>query len=858
VTLLESLLDAIVRLEGDALVMHVGEKPYVVTTSSAMHAFRGPLAWGQVELSSRILTPDAVLNMVGQILPVDQRHALEEVGAVEHPIDSPAGVADRFTVVAARGGDDIWLEVRRHPALVERDTYVALENRSSETAAAATPETPSTAVGLQEPPSNGQDPTHSAVTSRAPLEPSESAGGVTSTDVQNPAPASASKRSGIEERVPVLDEVTLHDTEHVERILIPLQEGESETGSAATDGALEIVEPEAQHSPTQEDVESILAATAAALLSASMTSDPAGLGSEFTHVTDGGVPEQPFEVVTEDSELAEQSEFDEDSVDLTAALDEMPAVSWSPAQTEGPASQAVAEHVDAAAPEPMKDYETVITPVSAAASPLDVASAAGEPDTLAESDEFAARESVSESEAAAATEETAHQGLPSPQETGIQQIVRPETHDDRDEQDFIQPEIAVEKTASMSAAESTQAVPTQRIAAAASAGTPSGVVAAIGRSGRPERPASGRRVDDESAVEMLRTAADRGASTVYVVAHTKPMIRVDGAISVLDDSTTPTEADIERLVSTLEPHRAAGSSAQAPTEWISEVPQIGRVRCVTFRDHRGPGIIFRLTPARSISADHLNLPPQIRELATLTEGLVLVTGARGSGKSTLLNSFVDLINGSRGEHVIMVETAIGFVHESKRSFVSQREVGDDVAAAATAASAALREDPDVLILEDVKSGDVVKAALQAAESGRVVFLSMTSPSSAAAIEAVANLVPAADRTPLRASLAAVLRAVVAQVLLRKASGGHVAARELLLNSPAVAASIQQGEWSGLGAALQDGAQHGMVRLNDSLAALIKDGTVHGTEVYRRVPDPQGLLSSLARDGIDISFADRLA
>jgi twitching motility protein PilT len=252
------------------------------------------------------------------------------------------------------------------------------------------------------------------------------------------------------------------------------------------------------------------------------------------------------------------------------------------------------------------------------------------------------------------------------------------------------------------------------------------------------------------------------------------------------------------------------------------------------------------------------MSPQIRELAALTDGLVLVTGGRGSGKSTLLNSLVDLINGSRGEHVITVETAIGFVHESRRSFVSQREVGDDIGTAAAAASAALREDPDVLVIEDLKSGDAVTTALQAAESGRLVFVSISAPSSAGALEAVVNLVPAAERAAVRASLAAVLRGAVAQLLLRKSTGGHVAARELLLNSPAVSASIKQGESSGLGVVIEEGARHGMLRLNDSLAALIKEGTVHGAEVYRRAPDRAGLLASLARDGVDTSFAERLA
>lgn len=158
-TLLDSLLDAIVRLDGDALVMHVGEKPYVVTTSSAMNAYRGPLAWGQVELSSRVLTPDAVLSMVGQILPEDQRHALEEVGAVEHEIAGPAGVADRFSVVAARGGDDIWLELRR----LQTAARTAADAGPAAAAAGAEPAAPSSAagqgsaVGIQEPPVSAPD-----------------------------------------------------------------------------------------------------------------------------------------------------------------------------------------------------------------------------------------------------------------------------------------------------------------------------------------------------------------------------------------------------------------------------------------------------------------------------------------------------------------------------------------------------------------------------------------------------------------------------------------------------------------------------------------------------------------------------
>jgi twitching motility protein PilT len=882
VTLLESLLDAIVRLEGDALVMHVGEKPYVVTTSSSMNAYRGPLAWGQVELSSRVLTPDAVLNMVGQILPVDQRHALEEVGAVEHPIQSPAGVADRFTVVAARGGEDIWLELRRHPAVLERDARGrgAVEASSSDTAAAATHDGASTAVGLQEPPPANQDPAHhAAATSEDAVPPS---GDTPSVDADRAALTSPPDTTPVE-RIPVLDEVALHDTEHVEHILIPLEERESEAAVGAGDGALEIVEPEIQRSPTEEDVESIIASTAAALLAASVTSTPGDLqGIEITHIPEQDGSEQPFVVGTDDSGQPQEVDFGEGAVDLTAALDEMPAPSWSSAQTEAQ-PEVVAEQAGVPAAESDVASESITLDVSRPGPRVDVGSVAmseadvAEPpvDVAAEPASTARNESenvdpsvksvaVTEPargvEAVSAAADGIDEDSHSMRAVETQQIAVPGTHDGQDQPTLIHPEIAVEKTASVSAAETPPAAPASRIAAAATGVPhPGGVITPIGRdAGRPERPASGRRVDDESAVQLLRAAAERGASTVYVVAQSKPMIRIDGDISPLDDSQVLTDADVERLIATLEPHRAGPASAAVGTEWISEVAQVGRVRCVTFRDHHGPGIIFRLIPARAISADHLHLSPQIRELAALADGLVLVAGARGCGKSTLLNSFVDLINGSRGEHVIVIEAAIGFVHQNQRSFVSQREVGDDIGAAAAAASAALREDPDVLVIDELKSADAVKTALEAAQSGRLVFASITAPSAGDAIEALVNLVPAAERAAVRASLAAVLRGAVAQVLLRKSSGGHVAARELLLSSPAVTASIRQGESAGLGKAIEEGARHGMVRLTDSLASLIKEGAVHGGEAYRRAPDREGLLGSLARDGVDTSFAERLA
>ena len=856
-TLLDSLLDAIVRLEGDALVMHVGEKPYVVTTSTSMNAYRGPLAWGQVELSSRVLTPDAVLSMVGQILPADQRNALEELGAVEHEIASPTGVADRFSVVAARGGDDIWLELRRHAAAPEEGA-VEIEQPPGDgstatepaAAAAATGPSVSTAVGLQEPPGDTGDIAGWSGVERGGAQTEESVQPREEEDTavtQAPGVPEEVDGSAIEERAAVLAEITQDVAEHLEHIFVPLAHPDDTAApDLHEDAALELVEPEMQHVPSEEDVDALLAATAASMLSANATTDPPdALNAELWQRSGSAGTDAPdtFEVVIEDDEeqvsvvAAEPgTHSDGDSysdLDLTAALDEMPAAPWVP-----PTSP-----------------ETSSLPMDAASAPPD----SSEAQSPAEAAVVPPRRDVSEPvptpPAAPAVTERPH---PPREPQGIA-VPHAPVEEVRDEQPSFPPEISVDKPAARPVTGSpAPAHVAPKIAAGAHQAPPSRVVVPIGRAtGKPERPDAGGRVDDEALLQMLRVAAERGASTVYVVAQSKPMIRVDGEISALEEGPALTAADIERLVSTLAPPRPAGTAAEAGAEWMSEVPQVGRVRCVTFRDHRGPGLIFRLISPRLISADHLNLSPEIRELGTLADGLVIVAGARAGGKSTLLNSFVDLVNRTRSDHVITVETEIAFVHESQRSFISQREVHDGNAAAA-AVSAAMREDPDVLVIEDLQSPETVMLALQAAESGRLVFASINAPSAASAVEALVNMIPDAERASVRATLAGVLRAIVAQLLLRKASGGRVAARELLLNSAAVSASIRDGSATGVTAALESGQRQGMVPLTDSLAGLVRGGIVHGAEACRRSPDRKALLAALTREGVDTSFAERLA
>jgi twitching motility protein PilT len=346
----------------------------------------------------------------------------------------------------------------------------------------------------------------------------------------------------------------------------------------------------------------------------------------------------------------------------------------------------------------------------------------------------------------------------------------------------------------------------------------------------------------------LRTAGTRGASTVYLVAQSKPVIRVNGEIVVLESEPVLSAGDVDGLVAVLSPpQRQAGRGEQL--EWMSDVPDVGRVRCLTFRDHRGPGVIFRM--------DHVGLPPEVKALSTQPDGLVVVAGPHASGKSTLVNAFIDQINVTRGDHVITLESRIDFVHESRRSFISQREVGGDPVSAAAAARAALREDPDVLVIEDVGSAELAAVALEAAESGRLVFASIAAPSAVMAIEQLLESVPADRRGRAARSLASALRGVVSQVLVRRARGGRVPAREVLLNTPSVSSMIRDGRTGDLSAVVESGRGQGLVSMTDALMALVREGAVQPAEAYRKASDRTALLGRLKQEGVDTTFADRL-
>ena len=333
-----------------------------------------------------------------------------------------------------------------------------------------------------------------------------------------------------------------------------------------------------------------------------------------------------------------------------------------------------------------------------------------------------------------------------------------------------------------------------------------------------------------------------------------------GELQSLDGEPVHTSSDVISLLLTLMPDRSHEAlRTGATTEWICDIEDIGRVRCMSFSDHRGPGGVFRLMPVRTVSVDQLGLSPEVQSLAIEPEGLVLVAGLRSSGKRTLMSALVDLINRTRRDHVVTIEREVNIVHERGSSLISQREVrgnDDDVLAAARAA---LREDPDVLVLEQIRTGLLMNVALEAAASEHLVIGGFSAHNATESIDRIIDLYAPEHARQVQLALADNLQGVVAEVLLPRIGGGaRVAAREVLLNTTAVAGVIAEGRTSQLPMAIEGGRRLGMVPLNDALASYVQSGIIDVREAYRHVTDRPGFLALLKRQGVDTSAFERPA
>ena len=373
-------------------------------------------------------------------------------------------------------------------------------------------------------------------------------------------------------------------------------------------------------------------------------------------------------------------------------------------------------------------------------------------------------------------------------------------------------------------------------------------VPTAGPKASPPAHAKRRRVPAEKAriARFLDAMLQAGASDLHISAAHAPRVRVDGALTPLKGAPTLTSDAIEAIVSEIAPDLAweeFGEHNDADFAWESAR---ARFRCNVFRDRRGVGIVVRAIPAEVPTVDSLGFSKTLRDLCTLPSGLVLVTGPTGSGKSTTLAALVDHINRTRDCHVVTVEDPIEFVHESKRSLINQREVGTHTRGFPTALRAALREDPDVVLIGELRDLETTRIALKTAETGHLVFGTLHTNSATATVDRIVNQFPGDERDQVRLSLADALRAVLSQTLCRKQGGGRTAAMEILLGNRALANLVREARTFQIPSLIQTARGDGMQLMNDALCDLVTSGKVSLDEALRHSSDRADLREMIGR------------
>ena len=294
--------------------------------------------------------------------------------------------------------------------------------------------------------------------------------------------------------------------------------------------------------------------------------------------------------------------------------------------------------------------------------------------------------------------------------------------------------------------------------------------------------------------ELLAFSARQNASDLHLSAGLPPMIRVDGEIRRVN--VPPMDhGEVQSLIyDIMNDQQRRDFEDQLETDFSFKVPGVARFRVNAFNQSRGAGAVFRTIPSKILSLEDLGMPDVIQEFAKMPRGLVLVTGPTGSGKSTTLAGMIDYINDQRYDHILTIEDPIEFLHESKRCLVNQREVHRDTQSFSAALRSALREDPDVILVGEMRDLETIRLALTAAETGHLVFGTLHTTSAAKTVDRIIDVFPAEEKAMVRSMLSESLMAVVSQTLLKKKSGGRVAALEIMRGTPAIRNLIRESDF----------------------------------------------------------------
>jgi len=340
--------------------------------------------------------------------------------------------------------------------------------------------------------------------------------------------------------------------------------------------------------------------------------------------------------------------------------------------------------------------------------------------------------------------------------------------------------------------------------------------------------------------QLLAFGVKQGASDLHLSAGLPPMIRVDGDIRRINVPEMDHKQVHDMVYDIMSDKQRKDYEEYWETDFSFEIPGLARFRVNAFNHNRGSGAVLRTIPSKILSLEDLGCPKIFEKISEFPRGIVLVTGPTGSGKSTTLAAMVDYKNDSEYGHILTIEDPIEFVHESKKCLVNQREVHRDTLGFNEALRSALREDPDTILVGEMRDLETIRLALSAAETGHLVFGTLHTSSAAKTIDRIVDVFPAAEKSMVRSMLSESLKAVIAQTLLKKIGGGRIAAHEIMIGTPAIRNLIREDKIAQMYSAIQTGQSVGMQTLDQNLQGLLKQGAVTKEEAMKKAQHPDQL------------------